>query len=109
MPNDTQNHFTRTIMLWLANDEPTYRYWTEAADQAWQSQDPDDRGHARKNNARWDLSRRLKQELDNDSDESSNLSPMYADLLTSALQEVDWDAVATDLLESITEVAELDD
>src|SRR5262245_42636350 len=92
-----KNHFTRTITLWLANDEGTYRYWNEAAEQEYESQDPDDRGETRRRNARYDLARRLKNEID----VPEGMDPMFADLLTSALQEVDWDEVADDLLSGV--------
>jgi len=99
-----QNDMTRKVRLWLSNVEGDYRYWSDAADDAWQSQDPDDRGKTRFKNAQHDLAKRLQDELDNQSDETSKLSPMYADLLTAALQEVDWHELASEMLAEVSGV-----
>ena len=104
-----RNDMTRHVRLWLTNVEGDYNYWSEAAEEAWRDQDPDDRGLTRLKNARHDLAKRLRNELDNESDETSKLSPMYADLLTAALQQIDWEDLADVMLAELPEVAEIDE
>ena len=86
--NGWTNYETWVTKLWLDNDEGSYRYW---ADQA---------RHA-------DIATLAKQ-LESEHDEAipENMTTgLFADLLTSALQEVNWEEIAESLIEENQEDA----
>jgi hypothetical protein len=98
-----KNYETWAVKLWLDNEEPTYRYWREAAEEAWNEAEADD-VFTRSENARGALARRLKDDLDDNADETFPVleklnGTMYADLLNAALSEVEWHELANDMLE----------
>src|SRR3954447_22707483 len=86
--NGWANYETWAVKLWLDNEEPSYRYWTEAA-RDW---------HGREDAARG-LAGQLKEELSesNPLDEPS----LYSDLLWAALGEVDWHEIAESYLDEV--------
>ena len=87
--NGWSNYETWAVALWIDNEEPSYRYWREAA--AWAKQ----RGS--KQTAVIALANRLKDEL---SEQAPDLgASMWADLLNAALGEVDWDEIAQNMIE----------
>lgn len=105
MTNETYNGYanyeTWAVNLWLGNEESSYRYWREAAEEerrqaatCWQVREnvwPADKA------AKYRLADRLKEEV---SDGCPGLDPsLYSDLLNAALSEVAWDEVAEQFLE----------
>lgn len=85
--NGWTNCETWAVALWIENDEPSYRYWREAA--GWARQQSRDRYNA--------LAERLKGEL---TDSAPNLgATLWGDLLTFALSEVDWFEIAKNLVD----------
>ena len=100
--NGYANYETWAVCLWLENDEGSQAYWFEAvreaieeAAQCWQ---------VRENV--WEpqralvylLATRLEEEL---TEGMPELGPtLYADLLSSALSEVDWQEVAEAFIEA---------
>jgi len=99
--NGWTNYETWAVKLWMDNEEPTYRYWKEAAEEAW-AEAKADKPFTRSERARLDLADRLKNAIDEgmpeDISKAVNAS-MYGDLLNAALSEVNWQEIANSLLE----------
>jgi hypothetical protein len=106
--NGYANYETWAVTLWLSNEEPTYRYWREAALEAraeaaecWQVKEQvwnEDRAPV------FLLAGRLKEEVTDDAPELG--CSLYSDLLNSALLEVHWHEVAETFLEIDEETSE---
>ena len=92
--NGWTNYETWNVKLWMDNDEGSYRYWFEVAEEIWEdcSRDKDD-FCAR-------MADRLKDEH---SDNAPELQGFYADLLGSALSAVDWYEIAESFVEELPE------
>src|SRR3954449_7042782 len=91
--NGWANYETWAVKLWLDNEEPSYRYWTETA-RDWHGCDEAAAG----------LARQLKEEVG----EGISLveASLYSDLLWAALSEVDWLEIAESYLDDIEPAAE---
>lgn len=85
--NGWANYETWAVNLWLENEESSYRYWRARAKEV--------RGQGPKAAAREILATELKTVLEDDMPE---LEGPFADLLNSALDEVDWHEIAKNLL-----------
>jgi hypothetical protein len=97
--NGWTNYETWAVHLWLTNDEPSFRYWRDAAatvraeapalDQVrvgtWTTAEAE----------RFTLADRLKDELAT----PDEITGLWADLCGAALSEVNWHAVADAFLE----------
>jgi len=81
--NGWTNYETWVTKLWLDNDENSYRYWACEATRA-------------KDTAI--LAKQLEREHE-DAIPENMTSGLYADLLTSALSEVNWEEIAEVLIE----------
>ena len=92
--NGWANYETWAVKLWLDNEEPSYRHWTEQA-KRWHGED----------DAASSLAEQLKEEVR----EAAPLeeSSLYTDLLNAALAEVDWSEIAHSYLDELDE--ELDE
>lgn len=110
--NGWTNYETWAVALWIGNEPGSYQYWEQdqpgecyrdavkeqlgewvfgpGADQA-----PDiDRERATRD-ATYELSQRLKRELDDEAETPQAVDgTMYADLLNAALREVNWFEIA---------------
>ena len=81
------NYPTWAVVLWIGNEEGSYRYWREQAMEALEDAN-DDRQEAANT-----LAGQLKDQFNDEApvvDESS----VWSDLLSYALDEVDWYEVA---------------
>src|SRR4051812_8317451 len=86
--NGWTNYETWVVRLWLDNEEPSYRYWTEQA-RHW---------HGREG-AACSLARQLQGEL---TEASPVTEPtVYSDLMNAALDEVNWLEIAESYLDEI--------
>lgn len=85
--NGWTNYETWNVKLWIDNDEGSQNYWLEAAREA--------DGNAR------DLADRLKDEH---VESMPAVTGVYADLLKSALDEVDWREIAEALISDDKEI-----
>lgn len=79
------NYETWAVRLWLVSNEQTDHYWRGAALGACQ-------GAASSEAAKQELAERLKDELLGEAPDLG--ASIYADLLGSALDEIDWGEVA---------------
>jgi hypothetical protein len=94
--NGWTNYETWLVKLWMDNDQGSYEYWREAARDAWQHPVKNQFIDSRKDRARIALAERLK---DDHEEAVSDLKGFAADLMNAALSSVDWDEIASALLD----------
>src|SRR4030095_2376829 len=87
--NGWTNYETWNVKLWMDNDEGSYRYWQEIAEEIWEDVDRDTDDFCRK------MADRLKDEHEENMPE---VQGTYADLLGAALSVVDWYEIAESYL-----------
>lgn len=105
--NGWTNYETWNVKLWLDNEEPSYRYWNEAAAEAWADAPDDDHADSAapwtvSETARFHLADRLKNEI-TEANPLGDQASTYSDLLGAALCEVNWDEIANAWLEDLDE------
>lgn len=106
--NGWTNYETWNVALWLDNEEGSYSYWTEQAQDRW-----NDAGlmthhcWTREEAATYTLADQLKDELTeaNPLQEAS----LYCDLLNAALSEVNWSEIARHYIDEVDKTAEEED
>ena len=91
--NGWRNYETWAVNLWLSNEEYTYRYWRERAQEAWEDAEPTE-VWTREQSAKFQLADTLKEQIQEGAPTASLDGTMYADLLNAALSEVDWGEIA---------------
>ena len=98
------NYETWAVHLWVSNDQGAHEHWEQlAADEyaAAVAADPDGNWEAWTDAAATELAERMKQELDDEAEEPRAVdNTMYADLLSAALEEVNWFEVAEAYVEN---------
>jgi hypothetical protein len=96
------NYETWACALWIDNEESLYNERREMAQHAWDTNDTEDGLVAQSDEARRDLATALKDWVEEMAPDLG--ASMFSDLLTSALQEIDWEELAgTWLNEEINE------
>jgi hypothetical protein len=88
--NGWSSYETWVVKLWLDNEEPSYRHWTEQA-RRWHGRD----------GAKSRLADQLKEELADGS--PANEPTVYGDLMNAALEDVNWLEIAESYLEDLDE------
>ena len=97
--NGWTNYETWNVKLWLDNDEGSYLYWRERAEERYaEGKEAEDMDHAT-----YELSNELQASHEENAPE---VSGTYADLLGAALSEVNWYEIAESLMEDAKENAE---
>jgi hypothetical protein len=97
--NGWHNYETWCVNLWLDNEESSYRYWRSMAEEAWEAAEA--RGsYTKKESAVKALAETLCQEYTDNMPVSDGV---YGDVLQAAFSEVDWQEIATALLEEYEE------
>lgn len=81
------NYATRTVNLWLSNDEGDYRFWTATARQALSDHDGDSDAAARY------VADAVRETLGEMAD-ASGVDGVLGDLLSGAIDDVDCEEVA---------------
>ncbi|GAG47168.1 unnamed protein product, partial [marine sediment metagenome] len=94
--NGWRNHETWCVYLHITNEEGSYNYWMEAAQNAWKEA-PHDAGTGDpwtvSETARFRLADRLKydhEEMVGSVFEEASRNLLWLDLLQSALSDVEW-------------------
>lgn len=96
--NGWRNYETWNVKLWIDNDEGSYHYWQDRAQEIFDDADECDDTFSKSDSARLALADALKDEIDEQGAPDLGAC-MYADLLNAALSEVDWMEIADALLE----------
>lgn len=97
--NGWSNYETWNWKLWIDNDQGSYEFWREQAQSVYDESDDHD-----------DDIQTLADLLQNDCDEAypENMkSGPFADLLNSAISEIDWREIAESMLEDVEKTEEV--
>ena len=89
--NGWTNYETWVVKLWIDNEENSYNYWQERAQEL-----KEEGGE----HITLSLADKLKEGYDEDNPLEE--AGVYTDLLYSALGEVDWREIATSILEEVS-------
>jgi hypothetical protein len=110
--NGWTNYETWNVNLWMGNEEGSYRYYGELAQECYDEAEADDT-FTREERATLDLSDRLKDEYEEASqailEQSKVTASVWADLLGAALSEVNWHEIAEHLIEDCEKEAEAEE
>ncbi len=100
--NGWTNYETWNVKLWLDNDQTSCEYWNKVAQEALSEAEPD-KYFTKEENAVNSLRERLKEEIENQAEdvlEHGNAQASFvADLLHSALSDVNWQEIAKSYVE----------
>ena len=96
--NGWTNYETWVVNLWMDNEEGTYDYWREVAQEIHNDLEEPTNGLTKMDEAIYLLSDRLK---DYHEENRPELPGVYGDLIGAALSEVNWEEIAKHLLENV--------
>lgn len=103
--NGWTNYETWVVNLWMDNEEGTYDYWREVAQEIHNDLEEPTNSMTKMDEAVYLLADRLKDYHEEQKDEilsNANLSAsVWADLLGAALSETNWREIAEHLLENV--------
>ena len=100
--NGWTNYETWNVKLWMDNDQESYDYWQERTKEALEGAEAD-QYFTKEQNATNTLREQLKDEMENIAEDmlekAEATASFVADLLHSALSEVNWQEIAVSLVE----------
>jgi len=102
--NGWTNYETWLVNLWIDNERGSYEYWREESQSVWNDAEPGEyEWQTRERQATYELSKRLKAELDENMPEDIQkaLGGFYSDLLNAALSEVNWSEIAEHMIADV--------
>lgn len=99
--NGWTNYETWLVALWIDNDSGSYGFWRDTAREVYEQADAD-RTFSKEDNAKITLSKHLQGDITDAAPETTGL---YCDLLTGALQEVNWYEIASNWIDEVAQVA----
>lgn len=102
--NGWTNYETWNVALWLDNDQGTYTYWREVAQECWDDAAP---GEDRDDEAASALRDRLKDEIEESAPDLG--ASVWSDLLSAAMSEVNWQEIAESWIAEVDKTAAEDD
>lgn len=96
------NYETWATMLWINNEQPVYNYWHERAREIMQEV------KKHKKHEYWTVDEEIKFTLadelkDEINDNMPSVKGVYADLLQSAIDNIDYDEIAEAILRDVKE------
>ena len=100
--NGWTNYETWAVALWMDNEQGSYTYWREQAEQCFDDTNEEDQRDERRRASRSALADRIQEVFESDSPLADQAS-VYSDLLTAALGEVDWYEIAEHLIDEYIE------
>ena len=104
--NGWTNYETWNVKLWMDNDQGSYAYYGEVAQECYDAAEPSERPRFTKDEqATLDLSARLKDEYETAMhdwlEESGKSASVWADLIGAALSEVNWHEIAEHMIDDL--------
>ena len=96
--NGWTNYETWVVNLWMDNEEGTYDYWREVAQEVSSDLEEPTNSMTKMDEAVYLLAERLK---DYHEENRPELPGVYGDLIGAALSEVNWREIAEHLLENV--------
>lgn len=103
--NGWTNYETWVVNLWMDNNEGSYDYWREIAEDIYHNQAEEQKHFSKMDDAVVILADRLKNDHEEAKDEILErlelTSSLWADLLGAALAETNWREIAEHLLENV--------
>lgn len=106
--NGWTNHETWNVSLWIGNEQGSYEYWRETAQECYDEMRGELSAYAKftgkeifthDERATQLLERRLKNEFEESAPELG--ASMWADLLGAALSEVNWHEIAEHMINEV--------
>jgi hypothetical protein len=92
--NGWTNYETWSCKLWLDNDQGSYNYWTETAQQAYNDAEAS-KIFTKEEQAALDLAEMLKAHHEERAEEwMGDQASFFADIFNAALSEVNWHEIA---------------
>ena len=88
--NGWYNYETWVVALWLQNDSGSCAYWEEVTNEVYDV---------------YELSQRIENEIEED-DPTANEASLYADLMSAAISECNFDEIAYHFWDDYREVVE---
>jgi hypothetical protein len=95
------NHETKLVMMWIDNSEAMHYFWRNRAYCTYLKAE-ETKTFSKYESAKYDLATYMKEKFTTDMYEmceSHNVNGLWADLLSSALQDVNWSEIAECYLE----------
>jgi hypothetical protein len=89
--NGWTNYETWSLALWLGNDQGSYLYWQEVAEDTYRNAEAN-RSFTRRQRATLAFADQLKDETEENAPELG--ASFYADMLSAALSEINWHEIA---------------
>ncbi len=102
--NGWRNYETWCVALWLDNEQGSWQYWNEQAQEVYDDAEPKYDWESKEDVAKRELADRLKS--DHEENKPTEPSGVYADLLTAALGSVDWYEIAEHYIDEVDKVEE---
>lgn len=103
--NGWTNYETWVVNLWMDNNEGSYDYWREVAEDIYHNQAEEQKHFSKMDDAVVILADRLKNDHEEAKDEILErlelTASLWADLLGAALSEANWREIAEHLLENV--------
>ncbi len=97
--NGWTNYETWVVNLWMQNDETSSAQYRQLAQEMYEQSEANSI-NTREVVARYSLAEALKADFDENTPETEGV---FADLLNSALSEINWYEIAGNLLEQVTD------
>lgn len=104
--NGWTNYETWLVKLWMDNDQGSYNYWQEIAQEIY-NEARADANFTKEERAKLDLADQLKNEHEENA--PTGTSGVYSDLMKGALGRVDWHEIAQALIDDGVDKETTDD
>lgn len=101
------NHETKLVLMWIDNSEATHNFWNNKAKVTFLRSE-ETKTFSKYESAKYDLATYMKEKFTTemyDMCEEYGVHGLWSDLLSSALQDVNWSEVAECYLEDFQTVS----